>query len=100
VDLAIGSALDLDLANSITVFQLPLNQFVGDQCHIAGRAIGGNGDLQNRSGIRIHFRYDRDFGTGGQFIYYLVDLVLNLLSRDNAALRKIELDTNHRHPFG
>jgi len=65
VDLAIGSALDLDLADSLAVFKPSLDQFIGYQCHIAGRAVGGNGDLQNGSGIGIHFRYDRDLALEG-----------------------------------
>ena len=100
VDLAARAADDGDLADAPGVFQLLLDLLVGDQGDVAQRALGGDGDLQNRRGVGIELLHDRLLGGLRQLRHDQVDLVLDFLRGDVAVLGELELNGDQRLAFG
>ena len=88
VDLAPRAADDAHLADALRVFELLLDQFVGDHRQIAQRTRRRNRDLQHRRGVRIELLHDGNFRGCGQVVRDQVDLVLHFLRRDVAVLSR------------
>ncbi len=92
MNLALRAAHDGDLADALRVFEFLLDQLVGDHREVAQRARRGNRDLQDGRGVGIELQDHRLLGGLRKVVDDQIDLVLHLLSRYVAVLRKLEGD--------
>ena len=100
VDFAPRAADDADLADALGVFELLLDQLVGDHREIAEGARRETAICMTGVASGSNFWMTGCLAVWGRSLADQVDLVLDFLGGDVAVLRKIERDDDERLAFG